>query len=435
MPPAPSPSVGIDFGTTNTVIAVAGEDGVSELVRFARPTGRPASAFRSVVSFGERPSPDIPGAIEGGPWAIDAFLEDPESTRLIQSFKTFAASSLFSGTSIHGKRFQFEDLLAAFLRQARTRAGDQFQSGAGITIIGRPVIFAGTSPDEDLALQRYGEAFDRVQITNRAFAYEPVGAAFFFAKRLAAQATVLVADFGGGTSDFSVMRFERKGGALTAVPLSRSGVGVAGDAFDFRIIDEVVSPHLGKGGSYKSGGKLLPVPQRYYATFARWNQLTLMKGSKDMREIRQIARTALDPEALERFVTLVEDDHGYALYQAISRVKEALSTNEEATLTFQADGLDIDANIRRSDFEGWIGGELQQIQRAVDQALASAGVAASGIDKVFLTGGSSLVPAVRTMFASQFGKETLETGGEFESIASGLALIGAEADPTPWLQG
>jgi hypothetical chaperone protein len=431
---APWPSVGIDFGTTNTVIAVSGEGGASELVRFATPTGRTASAFRSVVSFGERASPDTPGAIEGGPWAIDAFLEDPESTRLIQSFKTFAASSLFSGTSIHGKRFQFEDLLSAFLRQARARSGGAFQAGSGMTIIGRPVIFAGASPDEALALRRYGEAFDRLDITQRAFAYEPVGAAFFFAKRLAAQATVLVADFGGGTSDFSVMRFERKGGALSAVPLSRSGVGVAGDAFDFRIIDEVVSPHLGKGGSYRSGGKLLPVPQRYYATFARWNQLTLMKGSKDMREIRQIARTAIDPEALERFITLVEDDHGYALYQAISRVKEALSTADEAILTFQADGLDIAANIRRSDFEGWIGGELQQIQRAVDQALASAGVTAGQIDKVFLTGGSSLVPAVRAMFSSEFGEDRLETGGEFESIASGLALIGAEPDPAPWCQ-
>jgi hypothetical chaperone protein len=434
MQTAPWPSVGIDFGTTNTVIAVCGEDGVSELVRFATPTGRESSAFRSVLSFGERAAPDRPGAVEGGPWAIDAFLDDPESTRLIQSFKTFAASSLFSGTSIHGRRFQFEDLLAAFLRQARARAGGAFPAETGMTVIGRPVIFAGGSPDENLALRRYGDAFDRLGVTRRAFAYEPVGAAFFFAKRLAAQATVLVADFGGGTSDFSVMRFERKGGALSAIPLSRSGVGVAGDAFDFRIIDEVVSPHLGKGGDYRSGGKLLPVPQRYYATFARWNQLTLMKGSKDMREIRQIARTATDPDALERFITLVEEDHGYALYQAISRVKEALSTADEAPLTFKAEGLDIAATIRRSDFELWISGELQLIQRAVDQALADADVTAAQIDKVFLTGGSSLVPAVRAMFSSQFGEDQLETGGEFESIASGLALIGAEPDQTSWRQ-
>jgi hypothetical chaperone protein len=429
------PAIGIDFGTTNTVVAIAHAQGASELVRFARPGGGAASAFRSVLSFSEPDASASTGAVEGGPWAIDAFLEDPEGTRLVQSFKTFAASSAFSGTMLHGRRLQFEDLLAAFLRQVRAR-GDRALTDAapGMTIIGRPVIFAGGSPDEALALQRYGAAFDRLDFAPRAFAYEPVGAAFFFAKRLAQQATVLVADFGGGTSDFSVMRFERRGPAMAAVPLSRSGVGVAGDAFDFRIIDEVISPRLGKGGDYRSGSKLLPVPNRYYATFARWNQLTLMKWSKDLREIRAIARTAIDPGALERFISLIENDHGYALYQAVSRVKEALSTADTATLNFDADDIHIQAEIRRADFEGWIGAELGMIGRAVDQALMTAGVTASQIDKVFLTGGSSLVPAVRAIFSSQFGEDKLETGGEFESIASGLALIGAEPDPTPWCQ-
>ncbi|MGC1302033.1 MAG: Hsp70 family protein, partial [Caulobacteraceae bacterium] len=301
-------------------------------------------------------------------------------------------------------------------------------------ILGRPVVFAGASPDESLALTRYGSAFDRLGFADRAFAYEPVGAAFFFARRLAGRATVLVADFGGGTSDFSVMRFERTGAALAATPLSHSGVGVAGDAFDFRIIDEVVSPRLGKGGGYRSDGKVLGVPQRYYATFARWNQLTLMKWSRDLREIREIARTALDPEALDRFIRLIENDHGYALYQAVSRVKEALSGAEAATLDFHVEDIDIQVEIRRSEFERWIGKELDQIRQAVDRALADAGCKAGDIDKVFLTGGSSLVPAVRAIFADRFGEAALESGGEFESIASGLALIGAEPDPTPWCQ-
>jgi hypothetical chaperone protein len=430
----PGPVLGIDFGTTNTVIALAGPGGVSELVRFETPTGATRSAFRSVLSFGEPTPAARAGQIEGGPWAIDAFLEDPEVTRLVQSFKTFAASSAFSGTTIHGKRFQFEDLLAAFLRQARTRGGTELQVEPGRAILGRPVVFAGATPDESLALTRYASAFDRLGYVDRAFAYEPVGAAFFFAKRLAGRATVLVADFGGGTSDFSVMRFERQGGALSATPLSHSGVGVAGDAFDFRIIDEVVSPRLGKGGGYRSDGKVLGVPQRYYAAFARWNQLTLMKWSKDMREIKEIARTAIDPEALGRFIRLIENDHGYALYQSVSKVKEALSGAEAATLDFRVEDIDIQVEIRRTDFERWIGKELEAIQRAVDQALETAGVEAGQIDKVFLTGGSSLVPAVRRIFADRFGEAALETGGEFESIASGLALIGAEADPTPWIQ-
>ena len=426
-------AVGIDFGTTNTVVAVADGAGVSELIRFPTPACGASSAFRSVLSFRERTTAAT-GALEAGPWAIDAFLDDPEDTRLIQSFKTFAASSAFSGTVVFGKRYQFEDLLAAFLHQVWRRSGGGLTADTPRLIVGRPVIFAGAAPDEDLAMDRYNQAFDRLPHGERAFAYEPVGAAFFFAKRLEGAATVLVADFGGGTSDFSVMRFEREDGELKATPLSRSGVGVAGDAFDFRVISEVVSPQLGKGSSYRSGGKLLPVPNRYYSNFARWNQLALMKGSRDMREMQQVARTAEDPDALERFISLVENDHGYAMYQAVSRAKEALSSSDQARLSFVTDEIDIQADITRADFERWISPELDAIHGAVDRALTSAGVTAAGIDKVFLTGGSSLVPAVRAIFSSQFGEAALETGGEFDSIASGLAMIGAEDDPTPWCQ-
>jgi hypothetical chaperone protein len=333
---------------------------------------------------------------------------------------------------VFGKRHQFEDLLAAFLRQVWARSDGALSGDAPRLIVGRPVVFAGGAPDEALAMTRYNLAFDRLARGWRAYAYEPVGAAFFFARRLAGAATILVADFGGGTSDFSVMRFAREAGRLKAVPLSRSGVGVAGDAFDFRVISEVVSPRLGKGGSYRSGGKLLPIPNRYYSAFARWNQLALMKGSRDMREMHQVARTAENPDALQRFISLVENDHGYALYQAVSRAKATLSSSDQARLSFVTDEIEIQADITRADFEGWIAPELDAIQGAVDQALASAGLEAGGIDKVFLTGGSSLVPAVRAIFSSRFGDAALETGGEFDSIASGLAMIGAEPDPAPW---
>jgi hypothetical chaperone protein len=424
-------SVGIDFGTTNTVVAVATAAGVSELIRFPTPQGSKSSAFRSVLSFRERTGA-VAGAMEAGPWAIDTFLDDPEATRLIQSFKTFAASSAFSGTTVFGKRYQFEDLLAAFLRQVWARSDGALTGDAPRLIVGRPVVFAGGAPDEALAMTRYNLAFDRLPHGRRAYAYEPVGAAFFFAKRLEGAATVLVADFGGGTSDFSVMRFKREGGRLKAAPLGRSGVGVAGDAFDFRVISEVVSPRLGKGSSYRSGGKLLPIPNRYYSAFARWNQLALMKGSRDMREMHQVARTAEDPGALARFISLVDNDHGYAMYQAVSRAKETLSSSDRARLSFVADEIDIQADITRADFERWITPELDAIQGAVDQALASAQLEAGDIEKVFLTGGSSLVPAVRAIFSSRFGDAALETGGEFDSIASGLAMIGAEDDPAPW---
>jgi hypothetical chaperone protein len=419
-------TLGLDFGTTNTVMAVSDGEGEAQVARFPTPFGGQASAFRTVLSVQEDAH-----AIEAGPWAIEAFLDEPDGTRLIQSFKSFAASAVFSGTSIFGRRFQFEDLLFAFLTRTLDHAGGAPDEAAR-TVIGRPVVFAGSNPDEQLALSRYAKGIGRLGLPGLAFAYEPVGAAFFFAKRLEGAATVMVADFGGGTSDFSVIRFRRENGRLTAEPLSHSGVGVAGDAFDFRIIDHVVSPRLGKGGDYVSDGKRLPVPNRYYAAFARWSQLALMKGSRDMRELRQIARAAVDPTGIERFIELLENDQGYRLYRAVSATKEALSEADQAPFSLQADAVEIEAEVARKDFEQWIRPELQSIEKAVDQALASAGIHEQDVDKVFLTGGSSFVPAVRAIFLQRFGEGAIETGGEFESIAAGLAQLGAEPQETGW---
>jgi hypothetical chaperone protein len=243
---------------------------------------------------------------------------------------------------------------------------------------------------------------------------------------------VLVGDFGGGTSDFSIIRFERHAGEMRAIPLGRAGVGVAGDAFDYRIIDNLVSPELGKGSDYTAFGKTLPIPSRYYAAFARWDQLALMRASRDMREIRRLVRDATQPDKIARLVETLDENYGYQLYRAVSELKEALSSALTATFSFQAGSIDIVREVERPRFEGWIAQELSLIDGAVDAALADADLPASAIDRVFLTGGSSLVPAVRALFHARFDAERIETGAELESIASGLALIARERDLTRW---
>lgn len=427
-------TIGIDFGTTNTVVALTDADGLARLVTFDAVEGQ-TTTFRSALSFqihqgvdGQPPE----RVVEAGPWAIAAYVEDPLETRFIQSFKTFAASAAFTETRIDNRRYAFEDLLAAFLLRLRHHAGDELANTPPAVIVGRPVTFAGGNPDETLALSRYQTAFERLGFTDIRYAHEPVGAAFYFARQLKEDATVLVADFGGGTSDFSIIRFERTEDRLRSTPLARSGVGVAGDAFDYRIIDQLVSPELGKGGLYSSVGKQLPIPQRYYSAFARWDQLALLRASRDMRDIRSLARTALEPEKIERLIEVLDDNHGHDLYRAVSTLKMALSADETATFLFQAGGVHIEKPVTRSDFERWIAPELAAIEGAVDEAMARSGLGPDAIDRVFLTGGTSFVPAVRAIFQSRFGFERIETGGEFESIAAGLALIGREPDLDLW---
>ncbi|MFN3669395.1 MAG: Hsp70 family protein [Brevundimonas sp.] len=434
MTPVIAPTVGIDFGTTNTVVAISGPDGEAVVLRFEAPTGE-VTAFRSTLSFQVRPAVgDQPAEriVEAGPWAIDAYVEDALETRFIQSFKTFAASAAFTDTVIDNRRYKFEDLLGAFLLRLRAHGGEGMAALPARVIVGRPVTFAGGAPDEGLALDRYDAAFARLGFTDIRYAYEPIGAAFFFARTLDADANVLVADFGGGTSDFSVVRFERSAEGLRSTPLARSGVGVAGDAFDYRLIDHLVSPALGKGSEYRSFGKTLPIPQRYYAAFARWDQLALLRASKDMRDIRALARTATEPEKLERMIEILDDNHGYALYRAISALKMDLSRQAEAVFSFAAGSVRIERTVTRAEFEHWIAPDLAAIENAVDGAMERSGLTSGQIDRVFLTGGTSFVPAVRALFHRRFGAGRIETGGEFESIASGLALIGREANLDVW---
>lgn len=430
--PAPQ-TIGIDFGTTNTVVSLTGADGQAELVRFAAD-GAHASTFRSALSFHADPDELSGRKVEGGPWAIEAYLDEPAETRLIQSFKSYAASPLFTETTIIGRRYRFEDMLSAFLLRLRAHAGDQLAQTPPRVIVGRPVRFAGASPDPALALTRYEIAFRRLGFSEVLYAYEPVAAAFFFARRLKQDATVLVADFGGGTSDFSIIRFERRDGVLRSTPLGQSGVAVAGDAFDYRIIDNLVSPELGKGSSYRDYANILPIPNRYFATFARWDQLALMRGSRDMRDIRGLVRRCLEPEKLARLVALLDGNHGYRLYQSVSRLKEALSVEAEAGFVFRAEDVVIEKTVTRAQFESWIGRELAAVERAVDEALAGAALAPGQIDRVFLTGGSSFVPAVRRLFVERFGEAKIDSGAELESIAAGLSLIGGERDLSQWCE-
>lgn len=424
-------SLGIDFGTTNTVVALAEPDGGAHLVRFPAPEGE-LFAFRSCLSFHAPPERPSERTIAAGPWAIEAYVEDPVETRFIQSFKSFAAAESFTETQILGRRYRFEDLLSTFLLKLRGYAGASMGALPSRVIVGRPVTFAGAAPSDPLAISRYETAFARLGFGEIRYAYEPVGAAFFFARMLDHDATVLVGDFGGGTSDFSIIRFERHAGEMRAIPMGRSGVGVAGDAFDYRIIDQLVSPALGKGSSYVSYGKVLPVPNRYFAAFARWDQLALMRTSRDMREIRRLVREAAEPEKITRLVETLDENYGYVLYRSVSRLKEALSDEPEAEFRFEAGSIRIVREVARAEFEAWIAPELAQIEAAVDRALADANLAAGQIDRVFLTGGSSLVPAVRAIFRRRFDAERIETGAELESIAAGLALIGRERDLARW---
>lgn len=424
-------ALGFDFGTTNSVLAASQGD-TTQSLRFSSAAGT-TDSMRTALSFMKHAQLGAAAVkIEAGQAAIQQFIDNPGEARFLQSIKTFAASPLFQGTLIFARRNSFEDLMRSFLTRIADYAGDGWAQDYKRIVVGRPVRFAGTSPDETLALERYDRALSSFDFPEVHYVYEPVAAAFYFAQNLKKDATVLVADFGGGTTDYSIIRFESHAGKLTAVPVGHSGVGVAGDHFDFRIIDTVVSPLIGKGSQFRSFDKLLDVPSSYYANFGRWNQLSIFKTLKDFTDLKQLVRSAVEPEKLEAFVDLVDHDEGYPLYQAVSATKMRLSHEEETEFYFAPLGEKSRQTVRRSDFESWIAPDLARIEEALDEVLVTTNTPAEGIDKVFLTGGTSFVPAIRRIFENRFAGDRIESGGELLSIAHGLALIGERNDIERW---
>ncbi|MCX7384241.1 MAG: Hsp70 family protein [Alphaproteobacteria bacterium] len=413
------PVIGIDFGTTNSVVSLLRPDGSVETARFA---GGTLDMFRTVLCFWTdevRSGGKLRHA--AGPAAIEAYLDDPLDSRLIMSMKTYLAQASFTETRVFGRPFTLERLVALFLREFLAAAGID-PTGARI-VAGHPVRFAGDFADDALGARRLRAAYAEAGMRDVELALEPEGAGYRFARTLTAPANVLIGDFGGGTSDFSVLRFEPGRGVT---PLGHAGIGIAGDVFDFRIIDRVISPRLGKGGIYTVMGKELPVPPEYFMQFARWHRLSLMRNPRTLREIAEVARAAQHPHQLRSLITLIEEELGYQLYQTVSTVKAALSRSDAARLCFSHKDLVIDEVITRADFESWIASDLAAMATTVDRALAGAGLAAGAIDHVFLTGGTSFVPAVRALFEARFGAEKVTAGGEFVSVAEGLALIGRD---------
>ncbi|MEH3037947.1 MAG: Hsp70 family protein [Sphingomonas adhaesiva] len=423
-------ALGLDFGTTNTVVAAADGAGRSRLIEFAGEAAAGA-VFRSALCFWEDEQGWNGIASEAGPWAIDEYLQSPLDSRFIQSFKSVAASPLFDRALIFNKPFRFEDIGRLLLQKLVMHAGGQLDRRPARVVVGRPVEYAGARADAALARTRY-DAMMAAFGAQVHYVYEPLGAAHSYATRLSEPATILVADFGGGTTDFSIVRVAAPGAARRCVPLASAGVGIAGDRFDQRIVTQLVLPLLGKGGQYRSMGKLLEIPGGYFNDVADWSRLAMMRNRRTLEELRRLQRDALDPAAIGRMIALIENEQGFPLYDAVGRVKRALSDAEVAPFRFEGGGVRIEAEVRRDAFEAWIADDLRRIEAAMNAALAKAALPVEAIDRVFLTGGSSLIPAIRALFLRRFGEERIATGGELTSIAHGLALIGAEDDLTPW---
>ena len=425
--------IGIDFGTTNSALAWAGPDS-ADVAGFCL-FGDPVRVYRSLLFFeAEREWVNFRPPAWTGPQAIEQYIETGADGRLMQSMKTFLGSRSLRGTSVFGTDVSLEYLVSLVVGDLWKVAGPQVPAPHRPKIVaGRPVHFAhaNTAEDNAFALERLRRAFSLAGLDDIEFVMEPVAAAYHYEAGLTQDELVLVADFGGGTTDFCLLRVGPEAQRLTDDEriLGTGGVAIAGDHFDARIVENLVAPQLGRGVKYRSMlGKWLDLPRWIFLKLQRWNELSILKTTENLKMLRQYAATAEEPEKLEALVTLVEDDLGYELFRAVEQTKVGLSKAARAEFHFNAPGVDIEAQLERADFERWIAPELEAIDSTLNDTLRGIGVAARDIDTVFITGGTARVPAVRRIFSARFGEHRLRTGDYLASVASGLAVRAALGD-------
>jgi hypothetical chaperone protein len=420
--------IGIDFGTTNSAVAFADDEGPPRLAAFPTALGA-RSTFPSVLYF----APKLPSV--AGAAAIEHYLASETKGRFIQSLKAYLADATFEGTGIGAQHYTLEKLIALIVRHMGDALGLAARPSPRRIVLGRPVHF---SNPRDAALDAFAAdrllaAIGLAGFDEIVFEYEPVAAAYAYEARLQRDERILIGDFGGGTSDFTIISVGpgvRQRGRRASDIIGTDGVPIAGDAFDKRIVRNLVASRLGLGGEYLSPpSKFLPVPSWPYERLERWHYLSFLKSPSTLEMLERIQRTASTPERLEAFLLLIKLELGYQLHEAVQRTKFALSAGTESEFSFACGPVTIRKKVTRDDFERWIADELAAMESCVDRLMAASGLAFGEIDRVFLTGGSSFVPAVRRIFVDRFGEEKVTGGEELTSVATGLALRAREQWP------
>ena len=410
---------GIDFGTTNSALSVY-RNGTVEVVA-VDGSDHAGELMRSVLYFNEE------NEIFAGQEAIRQYVGDGASGRFMQSIKTFLPNTSFVSTEVFGKRYGIDDLVAIILRKIKARGEEHVGGPVDSVVLGRPVVFSTYAAKDAAAEQRLEKAARKAGFKNIWFQYEPVAAALAFEGTLQTgqERTVFIGDFGGGTSDFSVIRV--KGGAFARSDrrndvLSLGGVYVAGDKFDSQIMWDKVAHHFGRYARYRTMGKdqWVNIPKSIIYTLCQWHRIPLLRARTTRELIRVIKGTTDDRVAIEHLENIINDNYGFFLFQAIEKAKCELSDQEQTFIRFAERDLIINEELGKSEFETLNAENFRQIAECIDEVVARSGLLPAQIDTVFLTGGTSRIPRIQTLFAERFGREKLENRDAFTSVVHGL---------------
>lgn len=406
----------IDFGTSNSLLAAADASGAEAPIALDGKA-REQSILRSIQFLSDD------GGWTFGAEALENFIVGATRGRFFRSMKRFLPMESFKETRLGNRVVKLEALIGVFLRTMRERANKHYGVDVRRVLLGRPARFAEDMAADNLAEERLRGAALFAGFEDVHFCPEPVAAAHDFKNKIAHDATILVCDLGGGTSDFTVARLS--GGELKEV-LAVGGVPVAGDAFDGSLMRKKIASHFGSDVTYMVpfGSNVLSMPVPLMERLCSPAELCLLERKDVMRFLRDIKSGSVgsdDKDRMDQLLTLIEDSLGFQVFEAIEDTKRALSSSAQATFRFEYPGIDVTETITRAQFESFAEATTARILTALEATLASAGINAKQIDIVCATGGTTRVPAIENALVARFGKDKLHRLSSFHSVIQGLA--------------
>jgi hypothetical chaperone protein len=407
----------IDFGTSNSLLAGVGRDFAAEVLALD-PLAKDPTVFRSILFFSEQSEWSF------GADALERYVAAGMRGRFLRSLKRFLPVASFEETRMGSRNVRLEELVGIFLREMRRRANEHYQIDVRHVLLGRPARFATDLAADALAEQRLLAAATFAGFEKVHFCPEPVAAAYDFQSQLDSSKLVLVADFGGGTSDFTVARLGARAGAVDV--LSMGGVSVAGDVFDGTIMRHRVSRHFGSEVTYRApfGSNVLKMPRPLMEALCSPADTCLLARRDVMSFLRDVQSGSLGPndkEHIDQLAILIEDALGFQIFESIEQTKRELSSSDESVFRFDYPGIDIEEVVTRREFTSFGQEPVAAIFRCLDQTLEQSGVAAGDIDLVCCTGGTARVSAIAAGIMDRFGPAKIVRLRSLHSVISGLA--------------
>jgi hypothetical chaperone protein len=407
-------SCGIDFGTSNSTIAIADTTGARLIALEDGAQILPSAVFWE--SDGAAP--------EFGRAAIAAYVRGDDG-RLMRGLKSTLGSSLIGEkTRVGNRAISFKDVLGRFIGHMKAQLDVQTGGSIGAVVLGRPVHFVDDDAAGDAAAQAVLEEIARTQgFRQIAFQYEPIAAALQYEAGISREELVLIVDIGGGTSDFSIVRVSpdrSRQADRQADILANDGIRVGGTDFDRLLSLSDVMPHLGFLSPTGSGKGLMP--RHYYLDLATWHRINMLYTGRTLADLKALWHQADRPELIERLIKVVTQRSGHSLAMATEAAKIELAEAEVARIALSGFTGGPNPLATRAGFDAAVAAPVTRVSATLKNLLAQAGLQPKDIGTVFMTGGSSGLPILRKCVAEVLPGVPIVTGDMLGSVGTGLAL-------------